>query len=122
VVGTREFLKFSRDQAFHSISKFRARHFFNDGLARFRAISPRLSAPDRDPAEVYEKERREMRQKSDAELLKVRAMGNEYKKELAQEELQHREHARNVQTDRRIAKWTLSSPLLPLSYPSIRAR
>jgi type IV secretory pathway component VirB8 len=28
-------------------------------------------------------------------------------KEQAQEELQHREHARNVQRDRRIAKWTV---------------
>ena len=28
-------------------------------------------------------------------------------KDLAQEELRHREHARNVQTDRRIAKWTV---------------
>jgi hypothetical protein len=70
-------------------------------------MSPRLSAPDRDPAEVYEKERREMRQESDAELLKVTATGNEYKEEQAQEELQHREHARNVQTDGRIAKWTV---------------
>ena len=60
-------------------------------------MSPRLSAPDRDPAEVYEKERREMRQESDTELLKVRATGNECKKDLAQEELQHREDARNVQ-------------------------
>src|SRR4029077_13420285 len=42
-------------------------------------MSPRLSAPDRDPAEVYEKERREMRQESDTELLKVRATGNECK-------------------------------------------
>jgi type IV secretory pathway component VirB8 len=73
-----------------------------------------LSAPDRDPAEVYEKERREMRQKSDAELLKVRAMGNEYKKELAQEELQHRKHARNVQTDRRVAKWTAVVSIIAL--------
>ena len=70
-------------------------------------MSPRLSAPDRDPAEVYKKERREMRRGSDTELLKVRATGNECKKDLAQEELQHREHAHNVQTDRRIAKWTV---------------
>ena len=70
-------------------------------------MSPRLSAPDRDPAEVYKKERREMRRGSDTELLKVRATSNEGKKDLAQEELRHREHARNVQTDRRIAKWTV---------------
>jgi hypothetical protein len=43
-------------------------------------MSPRLSAPNRDPAAVSEKERREMRQESDAELLKVRATGNECKK------------------------------------------
>ena len=91
----------------------RARHFFNDGLAPFPATSPRLSAPDREPAEVYEKERREMRQESDAKL-KVPAMGNEYKKELAQEELQHREHARNVQRDRRIAKWTVVVSIVAL--------
>ena len=36
------------------------------------------------------------------ELLKVRATGNECKKELAQEEPEHREDARNAQ----IAKWT----------------
>jgi hypothetical protein len=65
-------------------------------------MSPRLSASDRAPAEVYEKDRREMLQESDAELLKVRATGNECKKELAHEELQHREEARNVQ----IVKWT----------------
>ena len=70
-------------------------------------MSPRLSAPDRDLAEVYEKERRDMCQESDTELLKVRATGNECKKDLAQEELRHREYARNVQTDRRIAKWTV---------------
>ena len=73
-----------------------------------------MSAPDRDPAEVYEKERREMRQESDAELLKVRATGNECKKELAQEELEHREHASNVQTDRRIAKWTVVVSIVAL--------
>ena len=53
----------------------RARHIFNDGIAPFGAMSPRLSAPDRDPVEVYDKERREMRQESGAELLKVRATG-----------------------------------------------
>ena len=52
-------------------------------------MSPRLSAPDRDAAEV--RDRREMHQESDAELLKVRATGNECKKELAQEEPEHRE-------------------------------
>jgi hypothetical protein len=40
-------------------------------------MSPRLSATERGPAEVYEKEQREMRQKSDAELLKARALGVE---------------------------------------------
>ena len=69
-------------------------------------MSPRLSAPDRD-SEVYEKERGEMGQESGAELLKVRTTGNERKKEQAQEELQDLEHGRNVQTDRRIAKWTV---------------
>ena len=70
-----------------------------------------------------------MRQESGAELLKVRATGNERKKEQAQEELQDLEHGRNVQTDRRIGNGRLSSRLLrsssrllPLSYPSIRAR
>ena len=77
-------------------------------------MSPRLSAPDRDPAEVYEKERGETRQESDTELLKVRATGNECKKDLAQEELRHREYARNVQTDRRIAKWTVVVSIVAL--------
>ena len=36
------------------------------------------------------------------------------KKELAQEELQHREDARNVQTDRRIAKWTVVVAIVAL--------
>ena len=72
-------------------------------------MSPRLSS-DRDRAEVYEKERREMLQESDAELLKVRATGNECKKELAHEELQHREDVRNVQ----IAKWTVGVSIIAL--------
>jgi len=79
-------------------------------------MSPRLSAPDRD-SEVYEKERGEMRQESGAELLKVRkvrATGNERKKEQAQEELQDLEHGRNVQTDRRIAKWTVVVAIIAL--------
>ena len=76
-------------------------------------MSPRLSTPDRDPAEVYE--RRQMRQKSDAELLKVRATGNEYEKELAQEELQHREDAHDV----RIVKWTVVVSIIAIV---IRAR
>jgi hypothetical protein len=50
-----------------------------------------------------------MRQKSDAELLKVRDTGNESEKELAQEELQHRE-ARNVQ----IVKWTVAVSIIAL--------
>ena len=40
-----------------------------------------------------------MRQESDIELLK---------------ELQHREHAHNVQTDRRIAKWTVVVSIVAL--------
>ena len=76
-------------------------------------MSPRLSAPDRD-SEVYEKERGEMRHESGAELLKVRATGNERKKEQAQEELQDLEHGRNVQTDRRIAKWTVVVAIVAL--------
>jgi hypothetical protein len=76
----------------------------------FSALSPRLSDPDRNPAEVYEKERREMRQRSDAELLKVTATGTEYRKELAQEELQHREDARDVQ----IMKWTIVVSIVAL--------
>ena len=77
-------------------------------------MSPCLSALHPDPAAVYENERREMRQESDAELLKVRATANECKKELAQEELQHPEHARDVQTDRRIAKWTVVVSIIAL--------
>jgi hypothetical protein len=73
-----------------------------------------LSAPDRDPAELYEKGRRESRQESDSELLKVRATGNECKKDLAQEELQGREYAGNVQRDRWIAKWTVIVSILAL--------
>ena len=76
-------------------------------------MSPRLSAPDRDP-EVYEKERGETRQESGAELLKVRATGNECKQEQAQEELQDLEDGRNVQTDRRIAKWTVVVAIVAL--------
>jgi hypothetical protein len=73
-------------------------------------MSPRLSAPDRDTAEVYEKERREMRQESDAEVLRVTDTGSERKKELAHEELQHREDVRNVQ----IAKWTVVVSIIAL--------
>ena len=51
-----------------------------------------------------------MRQESDAELLKVRATGMNAKEELAQEELQHREDARNVQ----IAKWTVVVSIIAL--------
>jgi hypothetical protein len=40
-----------------------------------------------------------MRQESHAELLKARATGSECKKELAEEELQHREYAHNVEAD-----------------------
>ena len=88
-------------------------------------MSPRLSATDRDPAEVYEKEQREMLQESDAELLKVRATGNEGKKELAHEELQHPKtpamcRLRNGRLSSRLLR--SSSRLLPLSYPSTRAR
>jgi hypothetical protein len=50
-----------------------------------------------------------MRQKSDAELLKVRDTGNEIEKELAHEELQHRE-ARNLQ----IVKWTVAVSIIAL--------
>jgi hypothetical protein len=84
-----------------------------------------LNAPDRDP-EIYEKEREEMRQESDTELLKVRVASSECKKEQAH---QQHEHARNVQTDRRIAKWTVVVSIVALVvsiianfYPSIRAR
>ena len=73
-------------------------------------MSSCLSTPDRDPAEVYEKERREMGQRSDTELLNVRATGTEYKKELAQEELQRREDARDVQ----IMKWTIVVSIVAL--------
>lgn len=72
-----------------------------------------LNVPDRDPAEVYKKGRREMRRASDTELLKVPSTGNEREKELAQEELQHREHD-NVQRDRRIAKWTVVVSIVAL--------
>jgi hypothetical protein len=41
-----------------------------------------VNAPDRDP-EVYEKERGEMRQESDAKLLKLKVTSNECKKEFA---------------------------------------
>jgi hypothetical protein len=55
-----------------------------------------------------------MRQKSDAELLKVRVTGNEIEKELAHEELQHRE-ARNVQ----IVKWTVAISVISRPEPRI---
>jgi len=55
-----------------------------------------------------------MRQESDTELLKVRVASSECKKEQAQEELQQHEHARNVQTDRRIAKWTVVVSIVAL--------
>jgi hypothetical protein len=91
----------------YSITILTCSSHFQRRYRPFCSMSPRLSAPNRDPAEVYKKERREMRRGSDTELLKVRATSNECKKDLAQEELRHREHARNVQTDRRIAKWTV---------------
>ena len=50
-----------------------------------------------------------MRQESDAEVVRVRATGNEGKKKLIQE-LQHREDARNVQ----IAKWTVVVSIIAL--------
>ena len=77
-------------------------------------MSLRLNAPDRDPAEVYKKERREMRRGSDTELLKVWATSNDREKEQAREELQLREDARNVQRDRRIAKWTVVVSIVAL--------
>ena len=77
------------------------------------AMSPRFER-DRDPAELYEKGRRESCQESDSELLKVRATGNECKKDLAQEKLQGREYAGNVQRDRWIAKWTVIVSILAL--------
>ena len=77
-------------------------------------MSLRLNAPDRDPAEVYKKERREMRRESDTELLKVWATSNDREKEQAREELQLREDARNVQRDRRIAKWTVVVSIVAL--------
>ena len=51
-----------------------------------------------------------MRQESDAGVLRVTATGDERKKELAYEELQHREDARNVQ----IAKWTVVVSIIAL--------
>ena len=44
------------------------------------------------------------------ELLKVRATGNECKKELAQEEPEHREDGRNAQ----IVKWTVVVSIIAL--------
>ena len=76
-------------------------------------MSPRLSS-DRDHAEVYEKERREMLQESDAELLKASATGSERKKELAEEELERREYAHNVEADRQIAKCTVVVAIIAL--------
>lgn len=72
-----------------------------------------MSAPDRDP-EIYEKEQREMRQKNDAELLKISAIGTDYKTGLAEEELQHREYALNVRPDRRVAPWALGVSIIAL--------
>ena len=78
----------------YSIAKLtRSSHFQWRHRSTLR-MSPCLSAPDRDAAEV--RDRREMHQESDAELLKVRATGNECKKELAQEEPEHREDGRNA--------------------------
>ena len=51
-----------------------------------------------------------MRRDSDAESLKVRPRVMNAEKELAQEELQHREDARNVQ----IAKWTVVVSIIAL--------
>ncbi len=87
-------------------------------VAPFSAMSSCLSTPDRDPAEVYEKERREMGQRSNTELLNVRVTGTEYKKELAQEELQHREDARDVQ----IMKWTIVVSIVAIIASSNLAR
>jgi hypothetical protein len=73
-----------------------------------------LSAPDRDPAEVYEKERREIRKKDDGESLKIRAIGTDYQKGLAEEELQHREYALNVRPDRRVARRALGVSIIAI--------
>jgi hypothetical protein len=62
-----------------------------------------MSTPDRDPPEVYSKEREEMRRKDDGELLKIRSTGRDYQKHLAEEELEDRRYARNVLPDRRRA-------------------
>ena len=60
-----------------------------------------MSTPEKDPPEVYAKEREEMRRKTDGELLKIRSTGSEYQKRLAEEELEDRRYARNVLPDRR---------------------
>ena len=72
-----------------------------------------MSAPDRD-SEIYEKEQREMRQKNDGELLKISAIGTDYKTGLAEEELQHREYALNVRPDRRVARRALGVSIIAI--------
>ena len=57
-----------------------------------------------------------MRQENDTELLKVRATGNECIKELAKEEVQHREDARNVH---HVARWTVGVSIIALVVPII---
>ena len=63
---------------------------------------------------VDEVEGREMRQESDAELLKARATGREREKELAEDELEGREYAHNVEADRQIAKCTVVVAIIAL--------
>ena len=92
----------------YSIAKLTRWSHFQWRRRAILRMSPCLSAPDRDAAEV--RDRREMHQESDAELLKVRATGNECKKELAQEEPEHREDGRNAQ----IAKWTVVVSIIAL--------
>jgi Transposase, Mutator family len=89
-------------------------------LSRCARSKKGVSTPDRDPPERYEKERNEMRQKTEGELLKIRATtGNLYTRDLADAELRHREYVRNVLPDRRRSWIAIGISILALAVSAV---
>jgi len=74
-----------------------------------------LSAPDQDPAEVYEKEWREMRHKKMGELLKRSETGNDYIKRLVDMEFERRAFVRDVMIDRCLAGLAIVVSILAIA-------
>jgi hypothetical protein len=62
-----------------------------------------MSTPKEDDTQTYEKEWRELRSRNMGELLKIRATGNDYMKDLVGMELERRKFVRDVMVDRCIA-------------------